>query len=369
LYFERICRKLSGMADFALPYWNWSLAPRVPAPFWSGQLLDSNRSATPRSVADSAAVGPPVLASILGETNFLIFGSGSIAATANQRTQSTYGRLEGTPHNYIHGFIGGDMGTFMSPLDPIFWLHHAMIERCWVNWNFDRGHANPSDPGWLGREFTEFCDENGDPVRVTVAETLGYPATYYRYDDVGPGAAGMGAPSPDSSAIQSAALRRATSGASVDLDVLRRFPAGQPAVAEIDKPTAIRIPVDPRAPRTAGDRTLLVFEGVSLNHTEDFSVRVFINKPDATADTPPDNPHFAGAFAFFDHGVANANHDHDGGRFVLDVSDVMKRLRIVGGTVEVDVVLVPFAGRQPRTRTLTIATTELHFAKDVIQPQ
>src|SRR4051794_29771288 len=65
LFFERICRRLSGMEDFALPYWNWPVARRVPAPFWTGQLLDPNRVATPASVADSAAVGAPVLASIL----------------------------------------------------------------------------------------------------------------------------------------------------------------------------------------------------------------------------------------------------------------------------------------------------------------
>jgi tyrosinase len=369
LYFERICRNLSGMADFALPYWNWSVTRRVPAPFWSGQLLDRNRIATASSVADSGAVGAPVLGSILSETNFQIFGSGSIPATAGQRTRSTYGRLEGTPHNYIHGFIGGDMGNFMSPLDPIFWLHHTMIERCWVNWNFDRGHANPSDPGWLNREFTEFCDENGNPVRVTVAETLGYPATYYRYDDVGPGAAGVGAAAADSSAVQNEALREARSGANVNLEVVRQFTAPQPAVAEIDRPTAIRIPVDPQALRTAGERTLLVLEGVSLNHTEDFSVRVFINKPDATANTPPEDPHFAGAFAFFDHQATDANHDHGDGNFVLDVSDVMKRLGIEGGAIEADVVLVPFPGRQPRTRALTISATELRVVKDVVQPQ
>jgi tyrosinase len=371
LYFERICRKLSGMADFALPYWNWSVTPRVPAPFWSGQLLDRNRIATARSVADSAAVGAPVVASILGETNFLIFGSGSIPATAGQRTQSTYGRLEGTPHNYIHGFIGGDMGTFMSPLDPIFWLHHNMIERCWVNWNFDRGHANPRNPGWLDREFTEFCDENGNPVRVRVAEMLEYPATYYRYDDVGPGVAAVGVAAVgvaalDGGAIQSAALRGAMSLASVEVDVLRQFTAAQPAVAAIDKPAAIRIPVEPQVLRIAGDRALLVFDGVSLNHTEDFSARVFINKPDATADTPLDDPHLAGTFAFFDHEAAGASHDHGGGRFAFDVTDVMQRLDITGAAIEVEVVLVPFPGRQPRTRTLTIATTELQFVKEVI---
>lgn len=362
LYFERICRQLSGMADFALPYWNWSVEPRVPAPFWSGELLDPNRVATPASVASSASVGPRVLASILAETSFPIFGSGRIAATDNQRTMSTYGRLEGTPHNYIHGFIGGDMGTFMSPLDPIFWLHHNMVERCWVEWNFDRGNANPPDPGWLGREFTEFCDENGNPVRVTVAETLTYPLTYYRYEGVGPDAAGASAASPEGSAIQRGTRHGASGQASGQIDVLQRFAAPQPVTSEIGKPATIRIPVDSRALR-AGGHPILVFHGVSMDHTEDFSVHVFLDKPDAADDTPPDDPHLAGTFAFFHDGAAHGGHGPSGGDFIVDVSDAMERLGIEGGMVDVQVVLVPFQGRQPKTHTLTIAATELRLVE------
>lgn len=360
LFFERICRRLSGMADFALPYWNWSVARRIPAPFWTGQLLDPNRLATPASVADPAAVGAPVLASILAEPSFEVFGSGSIAATDNQRTLSTYGRLEGTPHNYIHGFVGGDMGTFMSPLDPIFWCHHAMVERCWINWQFDRGHANPGDPAWLGREFTEFCDEDGNPVRVTVAQTLAYPTTYYRYDDVGPRAEDAGVASGSS-----ATSPRLTSSAGM-LDVLQRYTASQPVVSEIGKPATIRIPVDPGGLRSG--RALLMLQGMSMNHTEDFSVRVFLNHPYATADTSSEDPHFASAFAFFDHEAADGHpHGRNRGTFVVDLSDVLRRLGVEGGTLDALVVLVPFHGRNPRTRTLEISAAELRVVKDVAQ--
>jgi len=374
LYFERICRQLSGMADFALPYWNWSLTPSVPAPFWGGgssnPLFDSTRIATATSVASSTNVGATVLSSILAETNFETFGSYSIGASEPQRPTipPKYGRLEGTPHNYIHGFVGGDMGAFMSPLDPIFWLHHNMIERCWVQWNFDLNHLNTNDSAWLDREFTEFCDENGNPVRVTARTALLFPVFSYRYDDVGPGAAGTGAPAADTKAAQDASSRKAKAGAKVQLDVQRRFPTAQPLAVTIDKPTAVRIAVDPQVLRaTAGSRTLLAFDGASMDHTEDFSVRVFVNKPDATVDTPPEDPHFAGAFAFFQH--TGGDHDHGTGNFVLDVGDVLKRLNIEGGTIELNIVLVPYPGRQLRTRELTVTTTELRLAKDVIEPQ
>jgi tyrosinase len=368
LYFERICRKLSGMADFALPYWNWSTTPSIPAPFWSGALLDTNRGATAASTAASASVGPSTLTSILGETNFETFGSYAIGATdpPHDTNPRRYGRLEGTPHNYIHGFVGGDMGAFMSPLDPIFWLHHNMIERCWVNWNFDLNRLNTNDPAWLNRELTDFCDENGNPVQINVATTLLFPVFSYRYDDVGPGAAGSGAPAPDTKAAQDMASRKAKSGAKIRLDVQKRFPTAQPVALSIDKPITVRIAADAQVLRSA-DRKLLVFDGATLDHTEDFSVRVFINKPDATAATAAEDPHFAGAFAFFNH--AGGEHAHAGGSYVLDVGDVLKRLNIDGGTIELALVLVPFPGRQPRTRDLTVTTTELRLAKDVIEPQ
>lgn len=45
LYFERICRKLTGDNGFALPYWNWTTHPGVPDVFWdtSSPLYDPNR--------------------------------------------------------------------------------------------------------------------------------------------------------------------------------------------------------------------------------------------------------------------------------------------------------------------------------------
>jgi tyrosinase len=364
LYFERICRKLSGMKDFALPYWNWTTSPSIPAPFWSGALLDTNRFATASSVASSSSVGATVMSSIMAETNFLTFASGSIPLAANQRAGSTYGRLEGTPHNYIHGFVGGDMGAFMSPLDPVFWAHHNMIERAWVQWNFDLNRLNTNSTDWLNREFTDFCDENGNPVTISVLATLLFPVFSYRYDDVGPGAPGAG-PAADTPAEQDASSRKAKASASVRLDIQKRFPAPQPVAASIGQPAVVRVPVDPAALKANAGRTLLAFEGTTLDHTEDFSVRVFINKPDASVETPPEDPHFVGSFAFFQH----AGMEHGPGNFVLDVGDVLKRLNIEGGTIELSLVLAPFPGRQPKTRDLAITTTELRLARDVIEPK
>jgi hypothetical protein len=45
--------------------------------------------------------------------------------------------IEGAPHGAAHIMIGGKNGDFsgmMSPNDPFFWLHHAYIDKLWVDW-------------------------------------------------------------------------------------------------------------------------------------------------------------------------------------------------------------------------------------------
>lgn len=44
-------------------------------------------------------------------------------------------------HNTGHRFIGGHMSGALSPNDPIFWLHHANVDRLWEEWQRRRGGA------------------------------------------------------------------------------------------------------------------------------------------------------------------------------------------------------------------------------------
>lgn len=42
-------------------------------------------------------------------------------------------KLEGV-HNLVHNAVGGTMATSASPADPLFWLHHAFIDKLWEEW-------------------------------------------------------------------------------------------------------------------------------------------------------------------------------------------------------------------------------------------
>ncbi|KAK1225111.1 hypothetical protein PQX77_011981 [Marasmius sp. AFHP31] len=45
--------------------------------------------------------------------------------------------LEGRPHNAVHNRVGGEMGPHWAPNDPIFYMHHANVDRVWAKWQGD----------------------------------------------------------------------------------------------------------------------------------------------------------------------------------------------------------------------------------------
>jgi len=368
VYFERICRKLSGNKDFALPYWNWTVEPKVPDVFWGpgNPMYDSNRWMAQNTLLDPGSVGHPVLESILSEPNFQVFGS---YQAATQRQNAGAGRLEGTPHNYIHGAIGGDMGNYMSPLDPVFWAHHNMIEYCWVDWNLTRKHDNTNDPSWFNFTFSDFFDENGNAVQsLSVAAGLLFPIFDYQYEPSQIGQ--MLNPLKIITQTDADVLKKfVQTGASANITVLRRFPLQLGAEVQLGKAVTRTIPLEAAAIRAALEtrsqqRMLLTVGGVQEPARNDFFVRVFLNLPDASAATPISDPHFAGSFAFFlgDHGA------HDGGAaklgFIVDVSETLRKLSAAGSLpaldkVDVQLVQVPFPGRQVQPASFTLEQLEL----------
>ena len=51
--------------------------------------------------------------------------------------------IEGAVHGSVHDAVGGDMGTGSSPSDPLFWLHHANLDRLWAKWQSQHPGVNP----------------------------------------------------------------------------------------------------------------------------------------------------------------------------------------------------------------------------------
>jgi tyrosinase len=182
-FFERIVRAQvvanGGPHSWALPYWNYDggghsntlpLAFRNPTrPDGSPNPLYVHRRNTginsgaglPSSITSPAfALGRPTFT---GASEF----GGGVTSPLGQFFSST-GRLEQTPHNDVHVAVGGLMGDpDTAARDPIFWLHHANIDRLW--WLWQKSHSDPTHATWTAQAFS-FKDVGGTDMSLTSAD-------------------------------------------------------------------------------------------------------------------------------------------------------------------------------------------------------
>ncbi|KAL3925871.1 MAG: hypothetical protein SGILL_000120 [Bacillariaceae sp.] len=62
----------------------------------------------------------------------------------SRRTNGFRAALEGSCHAAPHQYIGEDMDSMRSPNDPLFFLHHANVDRIWAIWQDWNGHSRMS---------------------------------------------------------------------------------------------------------------------------------------------------------------------------------------------------------------------------------
>ena len=115
-------------ATLSVPYWDWIANPVLPT-FLTDPALLSGWSVT-RSWDPSQL---PVQA--------------DVDAATSRHTFSTFQRkLELGAHGDVHVAVGGTMDTASSPADPVFWLHHANIDRLWAQWQTDHPTTKTPHP-------------------------------------------------------------------------------------------------------------------------------------------------------------------------------------------------------------------------------
>ncbi|MGH9456222.1 MAG: tyrosinase family protein [Thermoanaerobaculia bacterium] len=410
-WFERIVREVSGDPGFALPYWDWTQEPRIPAVMFDDVLTPANPAfigpfpefetkfrdilakaaywnqvklpsgdLDPRSQyaqllirglrfpedlwfdiiddprgqfffdraharrltkehpdldPDTAeAVSRTTLLDSLSPRDFQAFGS-TKALRHSYATGS--GVLEGQPHNLVHNDIGslGFMQDMMSPVDPIFFLHHSNIDRLWDVWTrkqLARGYphlpAGADYDRWAKEPFVFFVDEKGDPVTQTSAkdyEEIG------RFDyDYQPGSGEEVVPKMLEAApaalvegreheVELTVTSVAASGGARGRVVI---PRATGAALELDEPlrlfARITVAMDP------------------LRHGS--KLRVFVNGPAELGDAGPESPHHAATVAMFGRQMRESDMT-----FLVPLADAIpdeteNALRSEGGALTIRVV-------------------------------
>ncbi len=168
---------------FGIPYWRW----QDPFPAWLEGFLpatDPNtgmpvpaRTETPPSYKPNAADIDIIV------NQFAIQVTGLTGE--NDYTKFTYGvegwgrrpdRSDLPAHNHVHAWVGGIMNnTSTSPTDPVFWLHHAEVDRLWQVWR--QSNAAPQ-PNLAGSDLVM------DPWAESYNDLLNIVALGYDYDSL-----------------------------------------------------------------------------------------------------------------------------------------------------------------------------------------
>ena len=350
LFFERICQKVTGKPKFGLPYWNWNQDPGIHSAFLDpASSLFLARTRTSMATHPSQPTGSTQLNTIFADTNFFSFGT----------------QIEGTPHNSVHSFIGGTMGAGNSPLDPIFWPHHCMVDYCWAKWNLELGNDNTNDATWLNHDNSHFFNTDNNPDSAKAVATVLMPLLSYQYESSAIGSASATAAITTKSAYQKLD-ERIRRGADVRFEIKRRWPLSSKAAISIARPISMeaKVPASDFAgivnSDTATERVFVSIQFAQLPPSSDFSVRVFVNHPAANSQTTNEDPHFAGSFAFFGTEApptaGTPEHKHQEPRFLVNVTDTLRRLQKAGqlretSPLSIQLVAVPFAGKFEREDT------------------
>jgi len=229
------------------------------------------------------------------KTPTLFFGS---AYRGGEDSDPGGGTVENIPHGPVHVWIGDntqpnleDMGSLYSAArDPIFYSHHANVDRMWTIWKTLGGkRSDITDPDWLESGFL-FYDEKKNLIRVKVKDCLDTTKLGYVYQDVDV---------PWLEAKPTPRLRRT---------VAMNFGGGAALAAETSKTTKFPVVLDssvstivkrPKKSRNEREKEeeeeVLVIEGIEFERELGVKFDVYINDEDDVAGGPS-KAEFAGSF-------------------------------------------------------------------------
>ncbi len=349
-YFEKVLQKAANDPSLFLPYWDYTDPSNLamPGPYTSATYLDgqghieANALNEPRRTPGWNTPGGNLLDATATNIDDALKDKTLLDTTNGTGFQSD---IEGNVHGYVHCTVvpcpGPDMGAVgYSANDPVFWAHHANIDRMWDCWT-SLGNANPQAPQYLSKTFS-FVDADGNLVTNTVADLFNGTIKFgYVYQQ--PSNCARGATAPESvsaSTMSPAALQ----------SVRTRLAA--PAVLGSVKNHAINVEVTRKRLTLAGG-TLKSVRSLALRGNDALPVETELVLRNIQFDAHPgsqfnvilerrDDPTKrarVGTLSFFVSTKAHAGHASEITR-TFDVTDELRQ--IAASTAEIEDVNVVF---------------------------
>jgi hypothetical protein len=171
---ERLLQAELNDCEFRLPVWDWENCEQVPWFYNCSAGLACKPCKGPRKDAVQP-IREADLTSWLHSDHFEDFAGQTYKA----------GQAFGLVHSNIHGELGGylpDQST--AAADPVFFGHHANIDRYWVYW-WEHYKKQFNQASWQNKDFPfVYYDETGQPAAIKLGDLLDTEPLGYRYDQL-----------------------------------------------------------------------------------------------------------------------------------------------------------------------------------------
>jgi polyphenol oxidase len=198
LYFhERILGGLIGDMSLRLPYWDWEIPARAILPPAYADPANANPLYDPRRYLKAGQTVERMLTNFnTGKQRFYQLALihrlldctwdqfGGTRPTGDPNLPPAGGVVESGSHGFVHVSSGGDATRYdelpcsgdmailnTAARDPIFYTHHGNLDRLWWSWETTARNHNPTDPAWLGLQWS-FFDETGAWISMKVSDML-----------------------------------------------------------------------------------------------------------------------------------------------------------------------------------------------------
>ena len=369
-FFERILRWAANDPGLMLPFWDWTAHPFVPEPyrFPADPVLNPLYEPS-RQANDGRRLSDKVVRVDAGNgLDTREFASPDAPGFSEQ--------LENSPHGNVHDEVGGENGLMGSvPTaagDPIFWVHHANVDRLWDVWlNRGGGRTNPVDSSFLGKTYT-FADETGGTSAVTVRDIISSARLGYRYEGVpAPAVQPVAEQPPKPAGPRVVATSGPPDRGEEDLSKLPAKPLGfkeerVPLSTIKGARPALTQALPGGTPAGRPPRVVVAVEGLAADRVSGIIYGVYVNLPPGERSDDVLERHYVGSINFFGKTRSEARkHGHGHGAGGDEFSARFDATKVVAGLsragkLDLDQIVVTIL---PITATPPGATQEETAAK------